>query len=516
MPEAIKKLYKKGALPEANWTIIIYLNGESDLLDDVKRNYNQLAKLGSDFGNVNFIVLFDGLQVPRVREKQMRPRNLPPRIYYVSRFEDFQDDNFLQEFPEQEDLSKPGNLSLIIRRIKSRFPARKYGFIYNGHGGAGGPAVENNPMMVKLAVKHPAETEKSFTRRLKKQYEKNGWELLGTCTHIDNEGIILAVFSKDKSERFLTYEQMGKELLRSGFNKKNGLLGFICLDCCWGQQFETAICFREATRYLIASPDEAALLGIGYDDFAEFLIQKHATVKDDELANNLVGIYFKNNYDDYLASEEFSHMGVSLSCVDMGPDNNVRDPYNRKIGDAAYWKMDRLSDYLYDNLERLWKVLWWSRHKCVDYTYMDDPDFFGTYNIDLLWFLENLMHYNHLFGKRGQLVDTDLQIHVSRLHAELSMRFVKSNLASNYKGLEINSTKPQLGGKGIAITFPVTEDQFFNSIYGNELIFDGNKKWKRFIGKFSTYNSGNFNFLNAEKHFRDKAVKKWNFKKLRR
>lgn len=514
MEGTIKKLYQKGPLPEANWTIIIYLNGESDLLDDVKRNYNQIARYGSDFGNVNFVVLFDGLKVPRIRGGKTKLKNLPPRIYYVSRFEDFKDDNFLQEFPGQEDLSKPGNLALIVRRIKSRFPARKFGFIYNGHGGAGGPAVDDNPMMVKLAVRQPHETEDSFFRRLKKKYEKDGWELTGTCTHVENPGIILAVFAKDKKGRFLTYQQMGKELLRSGFNQKNGLLGFICLDCCWGQQFETAICFRNVSRYLIATPDEAALLGIGYEDFAAFLLQKHATIRYDELANNLVGIYFKNNYNDYLVSEEFSYMGVSLSCVDMGPDSEELDYYNRRIRDAAYWKMDHLADYLYYNLERLWRVIWWARHKCVDYTYMDDPDFYGTYNIDLLWFLENLLHYNHLYGRGGQLVDTELHIRVSRLHTELSMRFVKSNLASNYQGLEINSIIPQLGGKGLAITFPVTEDQVENSIYGNDRIFNGNKKWKRFIEKYGTYNSGNNSRLNAEKHFREKKVNKWNFQKL--
>ncbi|MBL0267369.1 MAG: hypothetical protein IPP99_01450 [Chitinophagaceae bacterium] len=514
MEGTIKKLYKKGPLPDANWTIIIYLNGESDLLDDVKRNYNQIAKYGSDFGNVNFVVLFDGLKVPKVKARNGASCNLPPRIYYVSRFEEFKDDNYLQEFPKQEDLSKPGNLALIIRRIKKQFPAKKFGFIYNGHGGAGGPAVDDNPMMVKLTTRQLHETEEALIKRLKRKYEKEGWELSGTCTHVDNPEIILAVFIKEKSERFLTYQQMGTELSRSGFSQENGLLGFICLDCCWGQQFETAICFRNVTRYLIASPDEAALLGIGYEDFAEFLLQKHATIKYDELANNLVGIYFKNNYDDYLASEEFSYMGVSLSCVDMGPDSKELDQFGRIIRDAAYWKMDHLADYLFYNLERLWKVIWWARHKCVDYTYMDDPDFYGTYNIDLLWFLENLLHYNHLYGRRAQLIDTELHIRVSRLQTELSMRFVKSNLASNYKGLEVNSTMPQLGGKGIAITFPVTELQVDNSIYGNDLVFDGNKKWKRFVEKFAAYNTSNISRLNAEKHFRANKVSKWNFQKI--
>lgn len=45
---AIHQLYRRGSIPEANWTVIIYLNGESDLLDDVKRNYNQVAKFGGN------------------------------------------------------------------------------------------------------------------------------------------------------------------------------------------------------------------------------------------------------------------------------------------------------------------------------------------------------------------------------------------------------------------------------------------------------------------------------------
>ncbi|MBL7749341.1 MAG: hypothetical protein JNM19_18015 [Chitinophagaceae bacterium] len=483
MSSAIKQLYDKGAIPPANWTIIIYLNGESDLLDDVKRNYNQVAKFGSELGKVNFVVLFDGIKVPEAgSDAEKGDQNLAPQLYYVSRYENFTEAKPLEEFPEQENLAKKGSLAAIVHRIKEKFTAEKYGFIYNGHAQAGGPAVDNKQLMVKLDARLAGETEEAFGKRLERKYARNGWSVENTCEHIDNPAIILVILEKEYDGESLTYEMMGKELEAAGFNRKNEELGFVCLDCCWGHTFEATICFRECTRYLIASPDEAALFGIGYDDFAEFLLKKERTVRFDELANNLVGIYFKHNYADYLTNEVFNQMGVSLSCTDNGEYNSI-DPYRRRIDDAVLWKMDKLADYLTDNMERLWWVISWARKKCVDYTYQKDVDYYATYNIDFLWFLENLMHYNNLYDEYGGETDPKLHLHASRLAMELSMRFIKSNLASNYKTLEINSREPQLGGKGLAITFPVTSTQFSKSIYGSGA-FSGNNAWRQFLEKY--------------------------------
>ncbi|MBL7733670.1 MAG: hypothetical protein JNM88_21045 [Chitinophagaceae bacterium] len=483
MSSAIKQLYQQGAIPAANWTIIIYLNGESDLLDDVKRNYNQVAKFGSELGKVNFLVIFDGLKVPAAASnKAIAGTDLPPQVFYVSRFERFTEAEPLEEFPKQEDLTKPGNLSHIIDLVKKKFPAKKYGFIYNGHAQAGGPSVEHRQMMVKLDAKRPGEKDEDFEERMKRKYQKDGWKYDGSSEHIDNPSIFLIVLSREGNERFLTYEMMGKELLKSGFSRKNEDLGFVCLDCCWGQTFEAALCFRDSTRYLIASPDEAALLGIGYDDFAEFLLKKQNTIRYDELANNLVGIYFKHNYDDYLSSDEFKDMGVSLSCVDLG-DYYATDEFDGKLDDAIIWKMDNLANYLSEHINELWWVVSWARKKCVDYTYQDNPDEYATYNIDFLWFLENLMHYNWLYQEYGGKYDPVLHAHASRLIMEVSMRLIKSNMASNYKALKINSTTPQLGGKGMAITFPADKDQFELSIYGNGA-FSGNKAWRTFLKKY--------------------------------
>lgn len=490
MSEAIKGLYKRSAIPPADWTIIIYLNGESDLLDDVKRNYNQLAKFGGELGKVNFIVLFDGLKVPKETKNNLRYKELSPRIYYVSRFENFAEDNHLEEFPKLEDLTRPGNLARIIRRVKSKFPAKKYGYIYNGHAQAGGPSVAQNPMMVKLARLKVGETEKKLIARLKRMYQKEGWVFSGLSEHVDNKAILLAVFEKEKSERFLSYQQMGIELKRSGFNRENDQLGFVCLDCCWGQTLETAECFKNVTRYLVASPDEAAVFGIGYDDFAEFMLKKHSTIRYDELANNLVGIYFKHNYDDYLGSDEFSSMGVSLSCIDLGSYTGI-DSFGWKTKDVIWWKFAALAKHLYNNLPALWKVVSWSRRKCVDYTYTK-PNEYCVYNIDLMWFVENLLHYNILYGRKSNkhLVDPDLHRYASRLAMELSMRFIKSNLASNYKELEINSIEPQLGGRGLAITFPANTEQFDLSIYADDGVFKGNVYWRKFLQRFAAIADG--------------------------
>ena len=49
----------------AKWTIILFIAAENDLAEDMKDIYDQIAKVGSNPGEVNFIVIFDGLDLRR-------------------------------------------------------------------------------------------------------------------------------------------------------------------------------------------------------------------------------------------------------------------------------------------------------------------------------------------------------------------------------------------------------------------------------------------------------------------
>lgn len=472
-----KQLYENAAFPEAKWTIIMYINGENDLMYDMIAAYNQLANVGSNFGEVNFVALFDGLKMPDSN------RNGSPAVYYITRGKSLQEAFPIKIFEESEDLTNQKNLLKILKELRNKFPAKHYGFIYKGHGGQN-PDINNAIYLIKKTVRTikedgSFESKPEVEERMKKLMADKHWEFKSLNVLNDSSDVqgqlILAIYYKTGSDaKELSYFKLSKILEEAGFSGESNKLGFLCLDCCWGQLIENGYAFQRAAHYFVASADETPVFGIGYEELADFLL-RHAGIKPVELANSIVAIYFKTNYGDYLSAPEWNKMGVSMTCTNM-----------QKFKEAKK-QLDRLCDHLISQMKKdpvFIIEIEKARKLCMDYTYQIDDAAYAMYNIDLVWFLENLQAFNK--SRPQKKIDDELDHRISALIQCLKLYYIESYLSSNYKEPIIK--KKGIGGKGITIVFPPTLESYELSLYPNNKDFKA-WKWKKFLNAYFELNA---------------------------
>ena len=314
--------------------------------------------------------------------------------------------------------------------------------------------------------------------RLHNSPSRNGKDQL---TSNKPEDVLMVLFVKSSDFEALSYLTLSKVIHRVFCNDRatgKKKLDLLVLDSCWGQTLENGATFKDVTEFLVASADEMAVLGIGYEGFCNFLLTQ-PQIKPSELANFIVAEYFQTEYDDYQSSPEWANMGVSLTCIET------------TYLDQIITLFSSLSQHLQQNLVTHFYIIHLARLQCMAYTYDLKADDYKIYSIDLIWFLENLQEYNRL--PSGKAIDQALEELVSCLLRLLSLYYIKSYLASNYtvkmpgeNGMLGGLSKrpliePVIGGKGIAIIFPSRKKQFNLSFYNTE---DLPKKRKDELSRF--------------------------------
>jgi hypothetical protein len=92
-----------------------------------------------------------------------------------------------------------------------------------------------------------------------------------------------------------------------------------------------------------------------------------------------------------------------------------------------------------------------ARDKCFDFTYEEETEF-GVYNIDLMWFLENLFYFNRMVNFRN----IELEASISELMRIFMLYLRKSFMGSNYKDPYPGNRKRVC--RGMTITFPIKKE----------------------------------------------------------
>lgn len=445
------------------------MSAENNLYLDMVECFNTISTYEvSD--KINFIILFDG---PK-DELEQNPEKEFPCIYEITKGMTYSRavpiKNYGKEF---EDLSNINNLSTILREVKQLYPASHYGYIYSGHGGAGEGDISNGVFRTKLDRILPTERDEHgdvIEKMLEKRLTIRGWRYEGYCelTEPGKKDIILVVYSQ-KTTNYLTYKGINKVLVNVFSGKE---LSFVFLDTCWGMMMENCYTFKDITEHFVATADEMPSSGVGYGSLIN-LLNQWPQIKSEELAKLLVAVNYSNNYADYAKGrKEFENMGVSLSCTDVS-----------KLEDIISGHFDPFCEYLITQMKTIYPVFKKAAEQCNDYTYVDyskpDAEDYGVYNIDLIWFLENLMHFN----KKGKkVIDVQLQLLASALVQQVSLYLIKGYMSNNYEEAALGG-KPVIGGKGIAITLPKDSEQLANAdMYKNGLSnFVANTKWKTLI-----------------------------------
>ena len=461
--------------PIKKWTILMQVSAENNLFTDMLRVMEELYSIRENgengFEEVNFLVLFDGLEAKKFSYDFSRPA-----LYLVR-----PGTSFFIEYPEyilrNEDMTDPNNLKNIYQFVKDNFPARKFGFIYKGHGSHGegdiGSTIFKERIM-KVPVSYEETTNYGKLDRkinLKAKYFK-GWKVMdyyriSGFRSLNLEEVYFMVILGKRGGKTLTYRVMAQQLIKVfGENK----LDFLFLDCCWGMQIENAYSFRNIAKYFIASADLMPAAGVGYSDFLKKLIER-PTIKEREIANILLSVFFTNKYDDYDNEEDasFRKMGVSLTNMKMDELDNCLTVFNE------------LCEYLGADIGKFAPLVKKVRDCCEDHTYSAVAVDFNMFNIDLVWFLENLLYFNQKFTKDQGLSNLTLQL----LYL-VTVRLRFGFMGNNYKKLKPGTRA--IGGNGITITFPENQVEYRGSMFykknGINPEFITDTEWRPFLSAY--------------------------------
>lgn len=469
------------------WTIIIQISGENNLILDSITAFDEIARSGST-DKINFVAIMDRMDfIGDFSDKYkhleyLKNKDLAkPSVYLISK-----DEVYSKATPKKifanDDLNDPDNRESIYKYIIEKFPANHFGFIYKGHGQAGGTDVENDIMIAKVFEVEKDEytndgklkTKKINERiSLKKNSIGNEFEYMEFFTINDEEvfpPIVLALFYKkidDSGKPFLTYPGLQKSLINAFGNRG---LSFVLLDCCWGMVLENIHQFKDTTEYFVASPDEMPALGIGYNLFCDLIVKK-PSIKPDELAKLLVSVFYTQRFDDYNDPTDiaFKNMGVSLTCIQT-------KSYRDKLFSAFVKLIDHLTINIPDYADSIFKSI----NNCKDFTY-SNPHVYKIYNLDFTWFLENMIFYNKN--------DEKLKILCYNLLLETQLYLIRGFVSNNYKETQLGERF--IGGKGITITLPKTKSYFNLSVMGDEfskeILFFKDASWEKFLLKYYAY-----------------------------
>lgn len=428
------------------------VSAENNLFIDMLRVMEELFSIRDwkeeEFDDINFLVLFDGLSAKKFSYEFSRPslyRVRPNTSFYI-------------EYPEyifrNDDMTNPDALKGVYQFVKKNFPAKKYGFIYKGHGShgegdIGSRVFKERIMKVPVSLTRNENYDKLEALINKKARFFKGWQVadfypISGYRSLNVKEAYLMVILARRSEKTLTYRMMA-DVLTGVFGKNK--FDFLFLDCCWGMQIESAYSFRDVSKYFVASADLMPAAGVGYSDFIRKLMDR-PQITGREVANILLSVFFTNKYDDYDNEDDpsFRKMGVSLT--------------NMKMDELPLFitALNNLCNYLASDIYRYAALVKKVRDQCDDYTYSGRALDFCMFNIDLIWFLENLIYFN-----RRYLKDENLESLAFEVLYIATVRLRYGFMGNNYKKYKPGTRT--IGGNGITITFPENWQQYHKSMF---------------------------------------------------
>ena len=453
------------------WTLIFLLSAKNNLFNEQLKVIDEIYSVGSS-KDVDFVILFDAIEGDKFSKKFAAPA-----IYHATKGTDFLTDvSYHSLSVSAKGLTTKKNLAKLLKIAIRNFPAKNFGFFYKGHGGPATTDLSKGIFDTRLVTVNPRMSD----NRIEKKFSdaQHGWDYEGFFEYpvISKNSVkqkpILLIYSRGNTES-LSYGNMA-EIIENAFRKKPG---FICMDCCWAQQIENANRFAGLTDFFIASPDEMPALGLGYRQLCKHFLRR-PTIKASEVANLLVSIFYCTNYADYDSdTPEFRKMGVSLTSISF---SNFK-AFTKSFKSLCTYLINKLKSKK-DN-DKTYLLIRNARSQCLDYTYNDtDKRKAGTiayplFNIDLIWWLENLLFYN---------INTQLEDKIFNVIYQLQNNVIAGFMGNNYEKKPLGSKA--IGGNGVAICFPIRKSHADDSIlYDKNISFFEGTRWRELLTEYYKY-----------------------------
>jgi hypothetical protein len=458
---------------KSKWTLIFLLSAKNNLFNEQLKVIEEIYSIGSS-KDVNFLILFDAIEGDKFSKKFTAPA-----LYHVKKDSDFLTDVSLTRLsPSSKGLTTKRNLKKLLQKAIKEFDADNFGFFYKGHGGPATTDISKGAFDTRLIRVDAKMSDNTIERKYGKA--QHGWDFEGFCEYpviaknSKKQKPILLIYSRGNTES-LTYSGMA-DVIKNVFAKKQP--GFICMDCCWAQQIENANKFVGITDYFIASPDEMPALGLGYKQFCKQFIER-PSIKSREVANLLVSVFYCTNYADYDSDvPEFRKMGVSLTSLALFNFKSFIEPFTELCQNL----ISKLKKKGIDG-DQAYLLIRNARSQCLDYTYKDTDKLkaakidYPMFNIDLIWFLENLLYYN---------VDMSLDNKIFEVINRIQNYLITGTMGNNYVKRPPGSRA--IGGNGLAICFPANKDHAEESILKkNNITFFKTTGWRELLKLYYNY-----------------------------
>lgn len=415
-------------LPVADWTILVFMNGDNNLEPDAIDNFYQMAKIGSS-QKINIIVQFDRIgkydsrdsawtQTLRFRVlKGMRP--LPHLAVEDIGEADMGDSKVLEQF--------------IFWGMK-KYPAKHYMLDVWDHGQGyrlmeAELLVNNQRSRSNMAFSsyksfiHPDQIKTTRTRSTSDNLVRVGDNFRST---------IEAPFrscSNDETDKDELYNKKIQDVLinvNKTFGRKIDLIGF---DCCLMSMIETAYAMRNGATYMVGSEDLEPGSGWKYDDWLSQLVklENNREVDGITLGRILVSSYQK--------VYNMSIPTTTLSMIDLSKVEQVVPTINTFAV--------TLQQVLSNQITQIKKA----RSQCLNFApNHTNPNPF--YHIDLILFCDLISR-----------ITTDNSLRTSALAAKNA---VATLIISNYRG---ESRRGSFGSFGLAIYFPPNQTAYKSDKY---------------------------------------------------
>ncbi len=399
--------------PAADWTIMVYMNGDNNLDSDAIRNFRQIASVA--LGNrVKVLVQFDRPQRP----------STPPVWSQTLRFEMRPG---IQPVPAQaaqdlkeQDMGNPATLLSFVQWAKKRAPASRYAVIIWGHGQGYRlmqmldafkvmEARANRPSNDRIApLGAPMSSSSAVSRRFP--------------SDPPTQGPVRSVSSDDTNQSKLYNREIQEVLANQGVD----LIGF---DACLMGMIETAYAMRHVAKVMVASEELEPGFGWNYRDFLTRLVARP------QMDARGLGTAIVDSYENEYAGQDAATGGTTLSALDLA---HVQ---------ATVTAVSLFADALIPALQANLPAVVAARKSCNEYA----PNTFG----------DGLNYFHH--------------IDLGCVARELGMRIPSAEAASRdviaavgslaYRNYASPARLGAFGSTGIAIYFPVSNSAYVTDLY---------------------------------------------------
>jgi hypothetical protein len=230
----------------ADWTVLVYLNGDNDLVNKANLDFVEMARVGST-QRVNIVVQFDRQGRNGEWEQTLRfrvLRNMPHEPPYA-----------YQDLGEV-DMADGHSVEQFITSSMNAFPAKHYAFVLWGHG-LGERLLTVNGMEVRLqrrSATPPFCTGGATTPASVVSYKG------GTTDGSDDE---------TKQKNILYMRELADSLRRVLHGRQFDV--FIFDECLMGMA-ENAYALRDTVHYMVASEEMVPPDGLDYSDWLAALV----------------------------------------------------------------------------------------------------------------------------------------------------------------------------------------------------------------------------------------------------